>query len=34
MSDAWKAVLTVIVLIVALVIDSRCDSEYQERGFS
>lgn len=28
MSDAWKAVLTVIVLIVVMVIESRCDSEY------
>ena len=28
MSDAWKAVLTVIVLFVAMVIESRCDSEY------
>lgn len=28
MSDAWKAVLTVIVLIVGMVIESRCDSEY------
>ena len=28
MSDAWKAVLAVIVLIVAMVGESRCDSEY------
>lgn len=28
MSDAWKTVLTVIVLIVGMVIESRCDSEY------
>lgn len=26
--DAWKAVLTVVILIVTLVIDGRCDSEY------
>lgn len=34
MNDAWKAVLTVIVLLVAMMIDSRCDSEYQTKyGF-
>lgn len=28
MSDAWKAVLTVIVLVASMVIESRCDGEY------
>ena len=31
MNDAWKAVLTVIVLLVAMMIDSKCDSEYQTK---
>ncbi len=26
--DAWKTVMTVIILIVALFIDGRCDDEY------